>query len=262
MGELSRLALATLLAIAMSVRGYRKRSLNKSGAILALIVGFISCAASITLGLTLIAFFLGSSRITKVGAAKKKKIEDGHQEGGTHQCKSLPMVASARRSLPSTGCSHAVRACTRNSRSTLVARSPIFRGCRRRTSAITPAATRIRGPPSSASSASASPILVTRPWKTVPPGTNGGVTWVGTGASLLGGLFIGLFFWLFGLALQPSAVRGDQIPPQWPLILLGAAAGVLGSLIDSLSWRDASVLWLVREEEARRREADGDDEAH
>ena len=234
MGELSRLAIATLLAIAMSVRGYRKRSLNKSGAILALIVGFISCAASITLGLTLIAFFLGSSRITKVGAAKKKKIEDGHQEGGNRNW--VQVLANG-----GLGTALAAVYWVLTRRAGLHPEQPLDLGGALADLSWLQAAYLCHYACCNADTwaselgvlASASPILVTRPWKTVPPGTNGGVTWVGTGASLLGGLFIGLFFWLFGLALQPSAVRGDQIPPQWPLILLGAAAGVLGSLIDS-----------------------------
>lgn len=77
-----RVGLAIGLALAMSVRGYRKGSLNWSGAVLASVVGFISCVASVRFGLTLIVFFLGSSKVTKIGADKKKKIEDGHKEGG------------------------------------------------------------------------------------------------------------------------------------------------------------------------------------
>ena len=80
------------------------------------------------------------------------------------------------------------------------------------------------------------PILITRPWLTVPAGTNGGVTWAGTLASLAGGLLIGLVFWLLGVGLQPSEIdrHAGSLPAQWPLILLGAAAGVVGSTIDSL----------------------------
>jgi len=65
----------------MSIYGYRKKSLNKSGAITAFFVGLICFTASIRFGVVLIAFFLSSSRITKVGNKRKKQIEDGHQEG-------------------------------------------------------------------------------------------------------------------------------------------------------------------------------------
>ena len=82
MEERTRLIVAVLLATLMSAYGYRKRSLNKSGAAFALLVGFVSCSASVTFGLVLIAFFIGSSRVTKIGAKKKAKIEDGHQVGG------------------------------------------------------------------------------------------------------------------------------------------------------------------------------------
>ena len=44
-------------------------------------VGLICFTASIRFGVVLIAFFLSSSRITKVGNKRKKQIEDGHQEG-------------------------------------------------------------------------------------------------------------------------------------------------------------------------------------
>ena len=33
-------------------------------------------------GLTLITFFVASSKATRIGAARKHKLEDGHQEGG------------------------------------------------------------------------------------------------------------------------------------------------------------------------------------
>ena len=76
------LAFACALSTLMSVRGYRKKSLNASGAALAFVVGLVSCTASVRLGLTLITFFVASSKATRIGAATKRKLEDSHQEGG------------------------------------------------------------------------------------------------------------------------------------------------------------------------------------
>ncbi|XP_072255125.1 transmembrane protein 19 [Pyxicephalus adspersus] len=61
-------------------------------------------------------------------------------------------------------------------------------------------------------------------------GTNGGITFIGLVSSFLGGLFVGLAYFitqlLFVSDLEISA-------PQWPIILYGGAAGFLGSMIDS-----------------------------
>lgn len=62
-------------------------------------------------------------------------------------------------------------------------------------------------------------------------GTNGGVTHVGLAASFLGGLAVGGAY----LASQVLFVSQlQQCAPQWPLVLYGGAAGLLGSLLDSL----------------------------
>jgi uncharacterized protein (TIGR00297 family) len=66
--------------------------------------------------------------------------------------------------------------------------------------------------------------------RSVPHGTNGGMSIFGTFASLLGGTFIGLLFFVFSFSLS------NQKPsiPQYPMIFVGALCGLLGSLFDSL----------------------------
>lgn len=62
-------------------------------------------------------------------------------------------------------------------------------------------------------------------------GTNGGVTIVGLVASLLGGASVGMAYFVSQLLL----VRDLHLAaPQWPIVAYGAAAGFLGSLLDSL----------------------------
>ncbi|XP_051886710.1 transmembrane protein 19 isoform X3 [Pristis pectinata] len=73
------------------------------------------------------------------------------------------------------------------------------------------------------------PRLITT-WEQVPIGTNGGVTLVGLVASLLGGTVVGLAYLLTQFMFVEDL---DSSPPQWPVVLYGAAAGFLGSILDS-----------------------------
>jgi uncharacterized membrane protein len=68
--------------------------------------------------------------------------------------------------------------------------------------------------------------------RAVPPGTNGGMSLLGTAASGAGGLFIGLLFWVLSLFLEGGAAGSTAT--QLPMVLLGLVCGLLGSLLDSL----------------------------
>ena len=59
----------------LAVRGLRKRSLSRSGAFLALWVGFILTLAHFSIMLGLITFFLTSSKATRFRQHMKRKIE-------------------------------------------------------------------------------------------------------------------------------------------------------------------------------------------
>lgn len=62
------------------------------------------------------------------------------------------------------------------------------------------------------------------------PGTNGGITPVGLIASFLGGLSVGTAYFVTQLLLVNDLHAAD---PQWPLVLYGGVAGLLGSMLDS-----------------------------
>ena len=76
-------------------------------------------------------------------------------------------------------------------------------------------------------------LITTLFTKEVPRGTNGGVTLEGTIASGLGGAIIGLVFYLFAF-IQNFGARPDTVPAQYPMVVVGMFAGLVGSFIDSL----------------------------
>ncbi|XP_064365191.1 transmembrane protein 19 isoform X6 [Dromaius novaehollandiae] len=73
------------------------------------------------------------------------------------------------------------------------------------------------------------PRLITT-WEKVPVGTNGGITLVGLFSSLLGGMVVGAAYFIAQLLFVSDL---DISAPQWPIIVFGAAAGFLGSIVDS-----------------------------
>lgn len=85
------------------------------------------------------------------------------------------------------------------------------------------------------------PFLVTS-FKTVPPGTNGGMSVIGTAASLGGGFIMGLTL-VVGLAVENTVCRQQWTTTLLPLLLWGTLAGGLGSLVGHESYaRDKAVV--------------------
>lgn len=79
---------------------------------------------------------------------------------------------------------------------------------------------------------SAQPRLFINPFHKVPRGTNGGVTILGLIFSAFGGFVCGSTYYISTLICVNREVLLIS-PPQWPLIIVGTIAGLLGSLIDS-----------------------------
>lgn len=220
LGLAPRAGVALAVAVVLSLHGRRKKSLSPSGAAAAFAVGFISFLASLRFGLVLIAFYQSSSSLTKVKSSYKRTLEEGHKEGGQRdyvQVLSCSLVATVvaltflvlegdddqpldfataprRAMLLCMYLGHYATCCGDTWASEVGVLDPW------------------------------KPMLVTAPWRAVPKGTNGGMSVVGTGASLGAGLFMGVVF----VAAGPSP--GSQVGLVW----LGAAAGFFGSLMDSL----------------------------
>jgi len=217
-------------SIAVSAVGLRKNSLSFSGALAAVMVGFTLTMASYCFFSCLLTFFISSSFWTKWKSDKKRKVEGDFKEGGQRNWfqvvsnSGLPFLVSiiylfevgfkerpidfARDFIQSAlGMTvfGAIACCNGDTWSSEIGTAV----------------------------GSRTPRLITT-WKKVPVGTNGAVSIVGIAASILGGLIIGIIYYVTIESLNYFGSFSHKYPPQWPIILLGCFSGFFGSMIDSI----------------------------
>ncbi|XP_029019679.1 transmembrane protein 19 [Betta splendens] len=215
-----------LIPLVLSVRALKRRSLDSTGALGALLVGFVLMMANFSFFASLLTFFLTSSKLTRWGGEQKKKIDAEYKEGGQRtwvqvfcnggvptELALLYMIEVGPGEIPidfgkqysaSWMCLSLVGAlacCCGDTWASEV------------------------GPVLSKSQ----PRLITN-WKEVPAGTNGGVTFIGLVSSFLGGLVVGVAYFITQLLFISDLHLAD---PQWPIMVYGGVAGLLGSMLDS-----------------------------
>jgi len=239
--------LLVITARRISNSGLRKRSLNKEGAFAAFIVASLSLATSWRNGITLLSFYWTSSKLTRVGSKIKGKLEEGVTEGGERG--SSQVFAC---SLIAVLCACVRRVLVGKDGALLIGRDVV-------SSLASPSVALFGDQLTLAYVAffaccagdtwaselgilsNSLPRLITKPWKGVPPGTNGGMSLVGTTASAAGGTLMGLIHGLFvpgGIASILPFVSSPIIPSQYAreiavLSFVGFMGGLGGSLIDS-----------------------------
>jgi uncharacterized protein (TIGR00297 family) len=197
-----RTAAGLALAAAIAAVARRQRTLDRSGAIAAIVVGTVAVAAGWRWGVLLIAFFVTSTALSRLrAAAKARRLHTVVAKGGERDAVQVlanggPFALAAALSLltPWIGWSAA-------GVGALAAAAADTWGTEIGTLAARP------------------PRLITT-GRPVPVGTSGGVTLPGLLATLAGALFAALLVWLLG----------------WPPVVAGAAlaGGVAGALADSL----------------------------
>lgn len=216
-----------LLAVAVGLRGYSKGSLSASGSIAALFVGWATLASSFRAGLVLLAFFFSSSMLTTLGE-EQKQVDEGHKAGGQRDWRqvacngAVPAVLAVAAAAMTGGMDAPLRA---SINPTLTALYGAFLGYFACCTGDTWAS-------ELGQLSEAEPRLITS-MRPVRKGTNGGVTLVGLAASVAGGLLMGVVFYAAG-AFSPSGSHAAVAIRQWQLVPLGLAAGLIGSIIDSV----------------------------
>ncbi|GFR42542.1 hypothetical protein Agub_g3449 [Astrephomene gubernaculifera] len=256
-------------AAGIAAWGLQRRALAPSGAAAAFLVGCGTLGSSLRFGATLLAFFLSSSKLTSYKEEMKEGLEESARKGGMRDwvqvlcnglvptvlavvygilagCVDLPLgppISSIAPTIP-TPPSAAAATATAAAAAAALATGPALEPWR--AAALTALMGGFLGyyacccgdtwaselGPLSADT----PVLITS-MRPVRRGTNGGVTLLGLSASIFGGMFVGLVFYLAGLLSPTLWIFSSQralAAAQWRLIPLGLMAGLLGSGLDSL----------------------------
>jgi len=194
---IARIAAGALLAAVVAYAAYRARSLSAGGAVAAFAVGAIVFGAGgWPAAAVLFAFFAPSVLLSRAGRARKRALQDVGKQGARDAWQVLAnggVAAACALAMPFAG----------------AAAAAAFAGAFAAAAADT-WATEI----GTLAPAQPRSILTLR---RMPAGLSGGVTLMGTAASICGALFVAL---VAGLA---------HVAPLLPV----AAAGVAGSLLDS-----------------------------
>lgn len=200
------------LALVVAARGYKKRSLSASGAVAAVAVGWATLAPSFRAGMVLLAFFFSSSKLTQL-SDEDKAVADDHKAGGQRDwvqvaCNgAIPAILTVAAACLTGGFDATLRPAASPQLAALYgAFLGYFSCCCGDTWAS-----------ELGQLSKEEPRLITS-MRPVRKGTNGGVTLLGLGASVAGGLFIGLTFYAAGI-VSPTGNYSAGVR-QWPLILL------------------------------------------
>lgn len=198
-----------VLSAAIALFAYRRGSLSRGGVVGAMLTGTLHFGfGGLTWGLTLIAFFVSGTLLSRYKEREKEPIAAQYAKGGRRDC---------GQALANGGVGALLAVCF-NLHPT-VWLFVAFVGVTATVAGDT-WATELgvlsRRPPR----------LITT-GRAVSAGTSGGITPLGTGATLVSGLAIGLIAW--GLV----AAFGSGVSTWW-IALVGLVAGLVGSLADSL----------------------------
>ena len=222
----AKLASAILVPLLMVIRGLRKRSLSPSGCVMGFIVASILTLGQWGFMFALLTFFLTSSKATRFREHLKRKIEG------------QAFKAGGQRDWIQVFCNGGVASHLSLLYLYLIGPTDVKVNFEMdyQASVIT---TAVLGAISCSCGdtwaselgsvlAQGSPRLITT-LRTVPKGTNGGVSAVGLLVSVGGGFTVG-----FAFALGATIGTGFEIATVLKLVLLGGLCGLLGSLLDSL----------------------------
>ncbi|ONM24258.1 Protein PGR [Zea mays] len=259
----ARSAVGAALAAVIAVRAVRRRSLDASGGVAGFVVMAVHISCGYRYGALLLAFFFSSSKVTKIGEDHKRRIEENFKEGGQRNWiqvlanSTIATVLVVIFALMTGGQDQ----CMDSNGSKLITgiiggiighycccngdtwSSEIGVLSNEQPRLITSLKVSIQyawlARPNTVqnftpfhSKLFICELITVLLYKPVRKGTNGAVTLQGLLAATGGGLIIGLTFVVVGLLTAECS--SDMAIRQLLVLPISAAAGLLGSLIDSL----------------------------
>ncbi|XP_055329322.1 transmembrane protein 19-like [Paramacrobiotus metropolitanus] len=223
-----RWLMAVMLPLYISVWGFKRQSLNLSGAFAAYVTGFIVTMSSYAFMVCLVGFFLLGSKSTNVRADLKRRFEADYRKGGQRNwvqvfCNGGVATLFAFLYMLETGCREKAIDFSISYYETTYALAVL--------GALACSCGDTLASELGSVWSRREPRLITT-FRKVPRGTNGAVSVTGLLLSILGGVIIAGLFYVTTLLCLHSNIMNSS-PPQWPLIPLGGILGFLGSLFDS-----------------------------
>jgi len=220
---------ATVISVIVVSWGHSKKSLSTSGALVALVIGFILGLSHYSFFLCLLAFFTSASKATKFKADVKQTFEMDFKEGGMRNwlqvlCNGGMALELSLLYLLDIGSADLPVDFRHNYRASWLGMAVLgaIACCNGDTWASELGAVLSRK----------DPFLITT-FESVPRGTNGGVTTVGLLSSFVGGLVIGVAYYT-GIVVAASSADLSVAPNQAMVILVAGLGGLLGSVLDSI----------------------------
>ncbi|XP_072983486.1 protein PGR-like [Typha latifolia] len=222
-----RFAISLLTSFSMAARSFKRKSVDLSAVFVGIPVMVIHMLAGYRFAALLLVFFFTSSKLTRVGEERKRAIDSEFKEGGQRDWKQVLSNSGIATLLVITIASFTggQDRCLDTMESNLI--TGLLGGVIGHYACC-------NGDTWSSELgilSNAQPRLITT-FKRVRKGTNGGVTLDGLLAAAAAGFIIGLTFVLIGFLT--SECSPDVAWRQLLVIPIATAAGVCGSLIDSL----------------------------
>ncbi|CAL1295367.1 unnamed protein product [Larinioides sclopetarius] len=224
---IGRCIFSVIVSLLVAGWGLKKRSLNWTGALSGIFVGFIHTYSSYCFLACLFTFFYTSSKATHFQSERKKKIEAEYKEGGQrdwHQvlCNGSASTLMAMVYFLNGGSEEIPIEFNKNYFRSWLAAGVL--------AALAGANGDTWASEIGTAMARKEPLLITSLRK-VPVGTNGGFTTIGLVSSALGGALVG-FVNLITLLIISNNV--DVLQQAFLLIFIGTFGGFFGSIFDSL----------------------------